>query len=235
MISKTRTQLTEIIRLQSNFNRSQSKKTATNINNRQMHFVNEYESYYVKNKSKEKKIFLNIDHRKMRYKNSKKIKTEYRSMFSRSMTSYRSMFSHKSMISSRSMTMTHTRASLQRLISVVISFFRENDIIKFLSSKMLTRIDAFMSHSLSSIKNFYIELTVKSRKFLFHIFKLIKILVNSKSTLNFIVEKIVKNLNALFYNNSFMIMIIANDVRCFLSDYTRIEINTSEIFRVIQT
>ena len=226
MIFRTKTQLTKAIRLQLNSNRFQFKKAVTNINNRQIHFANEYKFYYVKNQSK-KIFFLDIDHRKMKFRNFKKIKTDYRSIHSR-----------RSLFYMHQMSIVTQKSFIEKYIFIDKNDFTHFNFFKFIFSEIFIKINAsfvIKFHLLTSIKNFYIEFTVKSRKSLSNFFKFIKILMNFEFTFNFIAKKIVKNLNALSYKNSSMIMIIVNDSKYFLFEYIRVKVITAKIFKMIQT
>ena len=78
IISRTRTQLIEIIKFQSNFDRVKSKKII--INNRQIHFANDVKFYYIKNiNTNIDKIFLKQKYKKSndkRFRIARKIKNE---------------------------------------------------------------------------------------------------------------------------------------------------------------
>ena len=78
MISRARTQLIEIIKFQSNFDRVKSKKII--IDNRQVHFANDVKFYYIENMNTNiDEIFLRQKYKKnndRRFRIAREIKNE---------------------------------------------------------------------------------------------------------------------------------------------------------------
>ena len=59
-------------------------------------------------------------------------------------------------------------------------------------------------------------------------------MIDSNSILNFIFQHIVDKLNVFNYFNNFMTMIITNEIKISFFEYTKIEIITTSISKIIQ-
>ena len=172
MISRARTQLTEIIKFQSNFDRVKSKKITTN--NRQVHFANDVKSYYIENMNTNiDEIFLKQKYKRnndKRFRIARKIKNE---------KNIEKIVDIKTIMKSRIDSISQiSHLYIQRISFKKLYFFSFDARIQSKNVRF--------SLKLSSIKNFYIQIEIKSRKSFSKLYNLTKILIDSNSTLNLI-------------------------------------------------
>ena len=221
MTSRVRTQLIEIIKFQSNFDRVKSKKII--INNRQIHFTNDVKFYYIENiNTNINEIFLKQKYKKnndKRFRIARKIKNE---------KNIEKIVDIETIMKSR----VDLISQVSHLYVQRISFKK---LYIFLFDARIQSKNVRFSLKLSLIKNFYTQIEIKSRKSFSKLYNFTKILIDSSSTLNLISQHIVDELNALNYFNNFMTMIIANETKVSFFEYTKIEMTTTSISKIIQT
>ena len=220
MISRVRTQLIEIIKFQSNFDRVKSKKII--INNRQIHFTNDVKFYYIENiNTNINEIFLKQKYKKnndKRFRIARKIKNE---------KNIENIVDIKAIMKNKIDSIFQVSyLYIQRILFKKLYFF--------LFDVRIQSKNVRFSLKLSSIKNFYTQIEIKSRKSFSKFYNFIKILINSNSILNFISQYIVDKLNVLNYLDNFITIIITNETKISFFEYTKIEIITTSISKIIQ-
>ena len=108
------------------------------------------------------------------------------------------------------------------------------------SSLLLTKLDLNFSsihqnrNSRMFSKNFYIFVSFRSRKAQNNQWDIRKILIDLKSTFNLISQRVARQIDCLVRENKTMTMIIANDVKVSLSNYTIMKIIVTRVTRMMQ-
>ena len=194
MISRTKTQLTKIIRLQSNFNRKKTKRLFTTKSKKSVQFVEQMKKINHVHELTKDNVFNNFRSNSLR-RHTMKFKNLYKRM--------------------------------KRLAKISRNDFK-------ISYRRFTNFVSSVSFANSLMKNFFIQTIIKSRKSLFNTWNIKKVLVNSDSTLNLISQRILETMKEITYSKKSMIMIIANENKTRLFEYTRLKIVIAKINRIIQ-
>ena len=225
MISRVRTQLIEIIKFQSNFDRVKSRKII--INNRQIHFANDVKFYYIENMNTNiNKKFLEQKYKKSndkRFRIAREIKNE---------KNIEKIINIKAIMNNKIDSIFHDSIiSIAHLYLQRISFKKS---YFFSFDARIQSKNVRFSLKLSSIKNFYTQIEIKSRKSFSKFYNFIKILIDFDSTFNFISQYIVDDFNVLNYFDNFMTMIITNETKISFFKYIKVKIITTNISKIIQ-